>query len=126
MSAIGFLQVKATTSRARLPLENVSVRVVAEDGALLALRLTDSSGNTEPIKLEVPARADSQTPDPEQQPFIQLSIYARAEDYSQIQVQNVQVFAGTTTVQELNFIPLSELPGQWNETEIFNTPIQDL
>ena len=39
---------------------------------------------------------------------------------------NLQVFADTTTNQNLEMIPLSELPGAWNQTEIFDTPRQNL
>ncbi len=126
MSAIGYLKVKATTSRARLPLEDAAISVVGENGKLLALRLTDSSGNTGPIKVEVPNRANSQTPDTGKPPFVAVDIYGRAELYTQILVQGVQIFPDTTTVQELNMIPLSEMPGAWNETEIYDTPAQDL
>lgn len=126
MSQIGYLQVKATTSRARLPLENVAVSVLSEDGKLLGLRLTDSSGNTSLIRLEVPDISNSQTPDTGEPAFVAVNVYARAEDYVQILARDVQVFPDTTTVQEMHMVPLSELPGSWNDTEIFDTPAQNL
>ena len=64
MSAIGYIQVIAYTSRAKIPVENTAVTVVSDDGRLLGLRITDSSGKTTPITLEVPDRAESQSPDP--------------------------------------------------------------
>lgn len=125
MSAIGYIQAVAYTSRARMPLEDVAVSVVGDDGRLLGLRLTDDSGKTTPITLEVPDLANSQTP--ENGPaFLTVNLYARAEDYEQILVRNVQVFANTLTTQDLEMIPLSELPEQWNQTEIINTPPQNL
>ncbi len=126
MSEIGYLQVKATTSRARLPLEDVAVSVVSDEGKLLGLRLTDSSGNTSPIKLEVPNISNSLTPDTGKPAFVTVNVYARAEPYAQILVRDVQVFPDTTTVQELHMVPLSEMPGSWNDTEIFDTPAQNL
>ena len=38
----------------------------------------------------------------------------------------LQVFAGTTTIQNLEMIPLSELPDQWDQMIIFDTPPQNL
>lgn len=126
MSAIGYIQVIAYTSRARIPLEDVAVTVVSDDGRLLGLRLTDSSGKTTPISLEVPDRANSQTPGAAQPPFTTVNLYARAEDYEQILVRGVQVFADTLTEQDLAMVPLSELPAKWNQAEIFDTPPQNL
>ena len=40
--------------------------------------------------------------------------------------ENLQVFADTTTVQNLEMIPLSELPASWDQTVIFDTPPQNL
>ena len=42
------------------------------------------------------------------------------------EIENLQVFADTTTNQNLEMIPLSELPGRWDQTEIFDTPRQNL
>lgn len=125
MPAIGYIQVKAYTSRAELPVEDAAVTVVDDSGRLLGLRLTDSSGLTTPIRVEVPDRAESQTPG-NAKPFVSVNLYARAEDYEQMLARGIQVFADTTTVQELQFVPLPELPGDWNPVEVFDTPPQNL
>ena len=44
----------------------------------------------------------------------------------QIEAENVQVFAGTVTLQNLEMIPLSELPDKWTKAELFKTPPQNL
>ena len=62
MSAIGYIQAKAFTSRAKLPVEDAAISVVDDQGRLLGLRTTDSSGLTSPIRVQVPDRADSQSP----------------------------------------------------------------
>lgn len=126
MPAIGYIQVKAYTSKAKIPLEDVAVSVVSNDGRLLGLRITNSSGLTTPIKLEVPDEANSQSPDTGKPAFYTVNIYARAENYEQILVRDVQVFAGIVTMQELEMIPLSELPAKFNQAEIIETPPQNL
>ena len=44
----------------------------------------------------------------------------------EIFIKNLQVFADTVTGQDLQFIPLSEFPDSWNESETFLTPSQNL
>ena len=48
------------------------------------------------------------------------------ENFETIEVENLQVFPNTLTVQDLAMIPLSELPESYNQVEIFNTPPQNL
>ena len=126
MSAIGYLQAKAYTSRARIPIADAAVSVVDNDGRLLGLRLTDDSGQTTPIRIQVPDRANSQSPDTGRPAYLPVNLYARAEGYEQILVRDVQVFADTVTVQELAMIPLPELPDSFRPVEIFDTPPQNL
>ena len=125
MPAVGYIQAKAYTSRAKLPLEDAAISVVDEEGRLLGLRTTDSSGVTTPIRLTVPDRAESQSPGTGK-PFVTVNLYARAEGYEQVLARGVQVFADTVTTQELQFIPLSELPGSWKQVEVFDPPPQNL
>ena len=125
MSAVGYIRATAYASRARLPLEDVAVSVVDDGGRLLGLRTTDSSGQTTPIRLTVPDRSESQSPGQEK-PFVTVNLYARAEGYEQILVRGIQVFADTVTEQDLQMVPLSELPGSWKQVEVFDTPPQNL
>lgn len=104
----------------------MAVTVTAPDGTALALRLTDRSGQTDPIELPVPELALSQSPDTGQIPFATVRLHAQLQEYEQITAEHVQVFADTTTYQELEMIPLSELPGSWNQAEFFDTPPQNL
>ena len=126
MSSTGYIQAQAYTSRARIPLAGVSVMVTQPDGTAIAMRLTDRSGLIQPIPIPVPDIAAGLSPDTGIVPFASVNIYARLEDYEQIEAENVQVFPDTTTYQALEMIPLSELPDQWSKVEIFKTPPQNL
>ena len=126
MSATGYIKVNAYESYARLPLKDVAVTVTAEDGTAIALRLTDRSGQIAPIEIPVPDLADSQAPDPGERPYAVVNLYAHLRGYELIESENLQVFADTTTVQDLVMIPLAELPEQWGQTAIFLTPPQNL
>ena len=126
MSATGYIQVHAYTSRGRIPLEDVAIVVTASDGTAIAFRLTDSSGKIPLIEVPVPDLPLSQKPDPSETPFTAVNLYARKKGFEQIENENLQVFAQTVTDQNLEMIPLSELPAQWDKAEIFPTPPQNL
>ena len=126
MPATGYIQVHAYSSYAQLPLENVAVAVTSTDGTAIALRLTDRSGQIAPIAVPVPDLAQSQSPDPGEKPFTSVNLYAHLKGYEQIESENLQVFADTTTLQNLEMIPLAELPQNWSQNVIFNTPPQNL
>ena len=126
MSAVGYIQVHAYTSNAQLPLKDVAISITSEDGTAIAMRLTDRSGQIAPVEIPVPDKSESQSPGNGQRPFAVVNLYARIKGYEQIENENIQVFAGTTTDQNLAFIPLSELPGQWDQTVVFDTPPQNL
>lgn len=127
MSAKGYIQVHAYTSYAQIPLQDVAVSVTDTGGAAIALRLTNRSGFLDqPIEIDVPDLSAGQTPNTGVIPFAVVNLYARLNNYEAIEVENLQVFANTTTLQNLEMIPLSELPNSWNKLEIFNTPPQNL
>ncbi|MCD7755893.1 MAG: hypothetical protein LUJ09_06140 [Firmicutes bacterium] len=90
------------------------------------MRATDRSGLIAPIEIPVPELSASQAPDPGEIPFTTVTLYARLSGYEQITVERLQVFAGITTDQNLEMIPLSEFPGSYNKSETFDTPPQNL
>ena len=126
LPSTGYIQVHAFTSYAQIPLQDVSVTVTAADGTAIALRLTDRSGRIAPIPIPVPEREESLTPNPSERPFTTVNLSARLRNYEQIFVDDIQVFPGVTTDQDLALIPLSELPASRNKSETFQTSRQNL
>lgn len=126
MPATGYIQVRAYTSTAQFPLKDVAITITAADGTAIAMALTDRSGRIRPIAVPVPDLSESQSPDPAERPYTVVNLYARKKGYEQVESENLQVFADTTTLQNLEMIPLSELPGSWDQTVIFDTPPQNL
>lgn len=126
MASTGYIQVRAYTSTAQLPLQNVAITVTATDGTAIAMRLTDRNGLISPIEIPVPDRSESLSPDPGEIPFTSVNLYARLRGYEQVESENMQVFAETTTLQNLEMIPLAELPQGWDQTVVFDTPPQNL
>ena len=126
MPATGFIQLRAYTSTAQFPLKDVAITVTATDGTAIAMRLTDRNGLIPPIEIPVPDRVESLQPDPAERPFASVNLYARKQGYEQVESENLQVFADTTTFQNLEMIPLAEPPQNWDQTVIYNTPPQNL
>lgn len=101
--------------------------VTDTDGSAIAMRLTNRSGILDqPIPISVPDLSASQSPNTGVIPFTAVNLYVRLENYEEIFVRNLQVFANTITNQNLEMIPLSEFPQSWNQSEAFNTSVQNL
>ncbi len=126
MASIGYIDVRAYTSYAQIPLSDVAIEVTAEDDTMLALRLTDRNGGIKPIALPVPDKSESQQPNADEVPYAVVNLYAYKKDYEKIEIEGLQVFAGTTTLQNLEMIPSAQFPGSTDETMQIDIPPQDL
>lgn len=126
MSDTGFFQTRAYTSSAQLPLEDVAIVLTATDGTAIAMRLTDRSGRIDPIEIPVPPKAESQSPDPGERPYAQVDLYAYRNGFGPFESKNVQIFSGITTFQDLQLIPLSQLPSGSEDSMDVDTPPQNL
>ena len=127
MSAIGYLQVQAYTSYAQIPLQDAAVTITDKSGSAIAMRLTNRSGLLDTyVEIPVPELSASQSPNTGIIPFSAVNIYARKTNFEEITINDVQIFPDTVTLQNLELIPLSELPQSWNKSEKFETPSQNL
>ncbi len=126
MPATGYIQVRAYTSTAQFPLKDVAIVITSTDGTAIAMRLTDRNGRITPIEVPVPDLSESQSPDPPETPYAVVNLYAHSKGYERVESERLQVFANTTTIQNLEMIPLSEFPGEWDKTVLYTTPPQNL
>ena len=79
MTDTGFIQIRAYTSTAQFPLDNVAITVTAPDGTAIAMRLTDRNGLITSIEIPVPDLEESLQPDPGERPFATVNLYARKQ-----------------------------------------------
>lgn len=127
MPSIGYFQVRAFTSNAQIPLPDVSITILDSQNNIIAFRITNKNGQLPtPIEIIVPTMDASTVPNAGVTPYTSLNLYARKENFEEIYVRNIQIFAETVTEQDLQMIPLAEFPGQWNKGEEFIITPQNL
>ena len=126
MTSKGYLKIRAYSSVAKYPLEDVAVTVTDYQGTALAMALTDRNGMIPPLEIEVPEKSESLSPDPGEMPYKRVNLYAHARGYEQVYAENLQIFADTTTTQDLKMIPLAEYPEDYDQNALYITPPQNL
>lgn len=126
----GQLQVRVSTSRAKLPVEGATVVVTqgTEAGTfrLLTIQITNSSGYTTPISIPTPPVENSMEPDPEGRIFSTCDVWAEHPDFSMLLAEGVQIFQGTFTIQPMELVPLAEGEGSLANTEVNEITPQNL
>lgn len=116
------------TSRAQLPLKNAQVSVTSGSGdnlKLLGFRTTNESGQISPIFIDTPELELSLRPS-KTAPFAICDIKITHPFYYSLTITNVQVFADTQTIQNVELIPLEENSKPEDRFISRNTPSQNL
>lgn len=126
MSATGYIQARAYTSNAEIPLRDVAIVITAPDETAIAMRLTDRSGLISAIEIPVPDLAESQEPGADEKPYALVNMYAYRNGFGPFESKNIQIFAETTTFQNIKLIPLSQLPTGEEDSMYTVTPPQNL
>lgn len=114
MELTGSLMVRVTTSRANLPVAGTSVAITTTDNSgkfkLVNLIVTDENGVAGPIRLPAPYTSSEGTTPGGPIPFSFYSIWVEHPGYQLIHIQDVQVFPGVESVQDVTLVPLSGTP----------------
>lgn len=129
LAATGTILTRVFTSRAQLPVAGATVAFTqrSDQGrhTLLALRVTDANGRTEPVSVPTPDPSASEAPGTIT-PFAVCDIWVESPGYELLVVENVQIFPNTETLQELELIPLPEQSPNLLPEEPVNVPPQTL
>jgi hypothetical protein len=132
MSENGRLTVRVYTSQAQIPVEGATVVVTQTEAdgkyRLLSVQVTDDSGQTAPIVLPTPPAAESESPgaSPTGQAFTLCDVWAEHPGFAMLVVEDVQIFPGVETEQNMVLSPLSEGQSSLTQTDVQQTPAQDL
>lgn len=129
MQAQGTLVVRLFTSAAQIPLPGATVTVTKRlpDGEtkLLAVRVTNLDGFTDPVSIDTPPMPESQSYQAGLVPYSVVDIRVERTGFDRVVVENAQVFPNTQTRQEVALIPTPENPGAFDRTETFLVPPQN-
>lgn len=129
MQAQGTVVVRLFTSAAQIPLQGATVtitkRLPGGGTKLLAVRVTNFDGFTDPVSIDTPPMAESQSYQAGLVPYAVVDIRVERTGFDRVIIENAQVFPGTQTRQEVALIPTPENPGAFDRTETFLVPPQD-
>lgn len=110
MASEGSIITRVYTSNAFLPLRDVPViyTQISDTGQqeLLAIRMTNSSGLTEPYFVPTPDTEQSLSPGSAIRPYALINISVSVPGYSAITAEGVQIFPGVETIQGLQLRPV--------------------
>ena len=125
--ASGTLVTRVFTGRAELPIAGASVSVVKKDGDrlldLLTVRVSGRGGDTEAFSIETPSEDLSQSPG-NPQPYALVDLWVDRQGFQLLVVEDVPIFPGVTSVQDLPLVPMPEDGGRGGASVAI--PPQDL
>lgn len=131
-SGTGWLQVRVVEANGAFGIEDAQVLVFGfnedggDTGVIYSLR-TDSSGLAPKVALSAPPKSRSLTPADDGVPYASYHIKVSKEGYNSVEITNVPVFEGVTSLQRVNLVPEKMFsgisPGYPKEfTQIYDVP----
>ncbi len=105
--SFGYLKVSVRTGNGGIPIENSAVTVsetVNGKENIIKLMLTNSSGDTETIKLPAPKKPDGNQPQ-DYEHFSTYNISAFSEGYFREVSRDAPIFEGITSIQTFFLVP---------------------
>lgn len=112
MASQGTVIVRAYVSDAQLPLARVPVTFTDENGNILDVRLTNSSGMTQPLSVATPDVSQSRRPGAVSRPYTVIGIRLDQPGYQSVLLEGVQIFPDVQTIQTVQMLPLPTVPQQ--------------
>ncbi len=118
--SLGYLRVAVTTGRGTIPVRNAQViitRVIDGNELLEQADRTDSSGLTPLFTLPAVSSVYSQTPG-NGAPYTYYTVYVRADGFYPVQLKEVPLYGGITSIQPAELTPVAEGGDPNRETTI--------
>lgn len=121
----GFLKFAVGTASGAIPLKDAAVYVYTDpedggEGKLLYTLMTNMDGLTETVTLPTPPLSESFSPE-YPKPYSTYKVFATKQGYYPTEGRTVPLFPGITSIQPINLIPVSALPGAPAPMEDNNT-----
>lgn len=114
-SNFGFLKFSVGTASGTIPLKDATVYVYTDpedggEGKLLYTLLTNVDGLTETVTLPTPPLSESFSPE-YPKPYSTYNVFVSKQGFYPTEGRTVPLFPGITSIQPINLIPVSALPG---------------
>lgn len=123
----GYIKVHVFTASQALPVANASVIFTETDGSEIARRTTNISGQTVAVEIETPDMDLSQSPQENgTKVFSTINILVSAPRYQSMVFEDVQVFSGQVSIQNVILVPLPEYAEPNNQPQTFTVIPQTL
>ncbi len=131
MDEKGSLVVFVTTARMAIPVKNAKISIFKpKTKELLGFRTSNAEGLSEPFELETPDVELSLNPQDGGNvadiPFATLDVQIVHPMYQSILIEDVQVFSGRKSIQNVDLIPLAEYAGSDERTATYPITPQPL
>jgi len=130
MSQTGTLGVRVYAARAQLPVEGATVVITQKTPngkyRVLSLQETDRNGSIRPITVVTPNVGESISPNEGTQPFARCDIWVEHQGYEVLVVEDVQVFPGQISLQQVELNPLVRGEAWTDRTQVRPIPAQTL
>ena len=107
--AIGYLKIQARIADNAIPLENVQVRILDDQGQRVYDLTTDESGAAPLVSLETVDASLSLDSDYSGTPYVSYDVLAQAAGFQSINIAGIPIYDGETAILPLTMIPLREL-----------------
>ncbi len=120
----GTIQVNVYTSRAKIPVSDATT-ILKRNKQLLAVEITNKSGQTRPISVPTSELEESETPMGES-PFTAVDVYVEHPEFISQIIENVQIFPETTSILPVTLEPLGENQSSLAEYIQIDLPEQNL
>ena len=113
--SFGYLRFAVGTADNTIPIDGANVYVYSDpddgsEGILLYTLTSDMDGITETITLPTPPLSESFSPD-YPKPYSTYNVFVAKNGYYPTEGRTVPLFPGITSIQPINLVPVSELPG---------------
>lgn len=113
--AIGYLIIQARTAHDALPLENVQIRVLDDEGRNVYELTTDESGETPIVSLETVGKNLSLDAYYTGEPYVSYDVLARSAGFDSVYVSGIPIYEGETATLPVMLTPMQGL-GRTPET----------
>ena len=103
--AIGYLVIQTRIADDAVPLENVRITVLDDQGRRVYDLMTDESGKTPMVSLETVEAKLSLDPNYAKDPYVSYGVLAQAAGFQTLYVEKVPIYEGETAVLPMILLP---------------------